>query len=178
MPARGLMHGRRRTTAARSYPPITEADIDKCQALMWALIERMIHDTCGATCTGHSYHVRLRIARKAYAWLYSREPARMIDRSLVCEFLGLDPQAFDDRMAIAAVPFPCEETMRVSWTILEQVYWRLGGSQGEPPRPRGERSLGYVKKRRSRKSRLTGHAPRRYPERVTQPRPEQRRSAS
>ena len=131
------------------YPPIEDRDIDGCRAMLLASIERTIHDACGATCNGQDVVQRLFLARSAHRWLHLGDMHKA-DRWRMCELVGLDPEIFDEHIRKAEIPWPTEETLAASWSLLELTYWKLAGRIGEQPQPR---PLRVGPRKRNRKDR-------------------------
>jgi hypothetical protein len=104
-----------------------------------AVIQRAMHDACGATVVAPTEQMQLRYATDAWNFLYSDAAVFRNERWLVCEYAGVDPEALESRMAIAAIRRPTGDILKHAWTNLELAYWRLGGCVGQMPVPRAER---------------------------------------
>lgn len=78
----------------------------------------------------------MKFAKQAWNFLYSEIKEHRDDRWFVCMLAGIDPEALEARMAVAAIPMPTYDTLRNAWTQLELAYWRLNGKVGPEPVPR------------------------------------------
>jgi hypothetical protein len=121
-------------------PSVTDCDLDGVRAMYRACIQRAMHDACGATVVAPTQVQQMKFAKQAWHFLYSNDKENRDDRWFVCMLAGVDPEALEARMAVAAIPNPTYETLRNAWTQLELAYWRLGGQKGEKPEARPENS--------------------------------------
>lgn len=114
--------------------------MDGVRAMYRAAIQRAMHDACGATVVAPTQVQQMKFAKQAWNFIYSNVKEHADDRWFVCMLAGVDPEAFEARMKIAAIPNPTYETLRNAWTQLELAYWRLGGQKGPKPEARPENS--------------------------------------
>lgn len=121
-------------------PPVTDCDMDGVRAMYRSCIQRAMHDACGATVVAPTQVQQMKFAKQSWNFLYSDAKEHRDDRWFVCMLAGVDPEALEARMALAAIPMPTYETLRNAWTQLELAYWRLGGQKGVKPEPRPENS--------------------------------------
>jgi hypothetical protein len=133
-------------------PPVTDCDMDGVRAMYRSVIQRALHDACGATVVAPTQVQQMKFAKQAWNFLYSDAKEHRDDRWFVCMLAGVDPEALEARMKIAAVPMPTYETLKHAWTELELAYWRLNGQHGPKPEPRPE-----SEKPASRSMRVAGH---------------------
>jgi hypothetical protein len=119
-------------------PTVADDDMDGVRAMYRAVIQRALHDACGATVVAPTAVQQMKFAKQAWNFLYSNAEEHKDERWFVCMLAGVDAEIFEERMAIAAIPNPTYETLKNAWSQLELAYWRLGGSVGEPPAPRPE----------------------------------------
>jgi hypothetical protein len=127
-------------SAPRAEPPVQEhyhsiedTDVDACQQLMRAVLERMIHDSCGAVVISGSSGERYDLAIEAWLWLHEDMPSVVRDRHMTCELAGVDAGDFDRAIRAAAIPRPEPGVKGDPAMNLERTYWRLGGSVGPEP---------------------------------------------
>lgn len=132
-------------------PMEREFDGSDLAILYLAVIDRAIHDACGATIIGSSMEVRVRLAQDAHNWLYNDRPYFRNERDLVCEYAGIEPSSLRARLLDAEIPWPTIDTIKNSWSILELAQWKLGGRIGPMPVPRPVRV-----EERPRRSRARG----------------------
>jgi hypothetical protein len=114
--------------------------MDGVRAMYRACIQRAMHDACGATVVAPTQVQQMKFAKQAWNFLYSNDKENRDERWFVCMLAGVDPEALEARMAVAAIPTPTYETLRNAWTQLELAYWRLGGQKGDKPEARPENS--------------------------------------
>lgn len=103
-----------------------------------AVIQRAMHDACGATVVAPTAVQQMKFAKQAWNFLYSAAKEHSDERWYVCMLAGVDPEMLEERMGVAAIPEPSWDTLKNAWTQLELAYWRLGGQRGERPAPRPE----------------------------------------
>jgi hypothetical protein len=116
--------------------------MDGVRAMFRAVIQRAMHDACGAVVVAPTAVQQMKFAKQAWNFLYSNEKEHRDERWYVCMLAGVDPEMLESRMKVAAIPEPTYETLKNAWTQLELAYWRLGGQKGEQPKPRPENVKG------------------------------------
>jgi hypothetical protein len=119
-------------------PLIADDDMDGVRAMYRAVIQRALHDACGATVVAPTAVQQMKFAKQAWNFLYSPVTEHRAERWFVCMLAGVDAEMLEERMRVARIPEPTYDTLKNAWTQLELAYWRLGGSVGEPPAPRPE----------------------------------------
>ncbi len=138
-------------------PSITDCDMDGVRAMYRAVVQRALHDACGATVVAPTQVEQMRFARDAWNFLYSPKKEHRDERWMVCELAQIDPEALELRMVVASIPEPTYDTLKHAWTNLELAYWRLGGRQGERPEARPERTTPEKRGDRTARRTAMGH---------------------
>lgn len=123
-------------------PNVADDDLDGVRTMYRAVIQRAMHDACGAVVVAPTAVQQMKFAKQAWNFLYSNEKEFRDERWFVCMLAAVDPEMLEARMKVAAIPDPTYDSLKNAWTELELCYWRLGGQKGEKPTPRPENVKG------------------------------------